>query len=468
MNEQPKTRQELYERIRESSKDEYILEEMIRLGFWPEAGEMPVDPADEIRQRGEIERELNALRTEKNRLQNSAAMLSELRKRRLQASKEKQQETKARRERERQARAAAWQQRTQQEVLYLGEGVSAGLQQLSRDLEKLQKSNLPILETPLQLAEAMNLSLNALRFLSFHREVSKVSHYVRFTLPKKTGGERQISAPMPRLKQAQYWILQHILMPLPVHPAVHGFYPDRSIVSNAHPHTAQAVVVNFDIQDFFPSITYKRVKGLFVTLGYSEAIAVVLALLCTEPEILPVELDGEQYFFAQGERHLPQGAPTSPMLTNLLCRRLDARLQGMANKLGFAYTRYADDMSFSTDSDHQNNLKALLHWVKKIVHEEGFALHPDKTRVMHAGRRQEVTGLVVNNAQPTISRQQLRRFRALLHQLETQGIAGKTWNGNANVLNSAAGFANLVFMVNPEKGAALKARVRKLQQKYEP
>jgi len=464
MSEQPKTRQELYDRIRESSKDEYILEEMIRLGFWPQAGEMPEDPADEIRKRGAIQHELDALRTEKGRLQNSAAMLREFRKRRLQASKEKQKETKARRERERQERAHAWQQRKLKDLLYLGEGVSAGLERVESQHDTLKQAGLPLLDTPLQLAEAMGISLNELRFLSFNREVSKVSHYVRFSLPKKTGGERHISAPMPRLKQAQYWVLQHILSPLPVHAAVHGFYPERSIVSNANPHTAKAVVVNFDIQDFFPSISYKRVKGLCASLGYSESIATVLALLCTEPEVLPVALDNERYFVAQGECHLPQGAPTSPMLTNLLCRRMDARLQGMADKLGFTYTRYADDMSFS--ADNTNDLKALLHWVKKIVREEGFTLHPDKTRIMHRSRRQEVTGLVVNNAQPAVSRQQLRRFRALLHQLETQGIAGKSWNGNPNVLNSAAGFANLVFMVNPEKGAVLKARVRKLQQKW--
>lgn len=462
MSNQPKTRQELYDRIRESSKDEYILEEMIRLGFWPQAGEVPQDPAEEIRQRGEIQRELNALRTEKSRLQNSAAMLRELRKRRLLASKEERQATKVRREQERQERAAVWQQRKLNDLLYLGEGVSAGLQQLGSDVEKLQQAKLPVFDTPLQLAEAMGISLGELRFLSFNREVSKVSHYVRFKVAKKSGGERQISAPMSRLKQAQYWILQQVLALLPVHSAVHGFYPQRSIVSNAQPHTAKAVVVNFDIQDFFPSICYRRIKGLFVSMGYAEAVATVLALLCSEAEVLRVELDGEYYFVAQGERHLPQGAPSSPMLTNLLCRRLDGRLHGMARKLGFVYTRYADDMSFSADS--VDNLNALLHWVKKIVREEGFDIHPNKTRIMRSSRRQEVTGLVVNNAQLSISRQQLRRFRALLHQLESQGVEGKRWNGNPDVLSSAAGFANLVFMVNPVKGAALQARVRALQE----
>ncbi len=464
MSEQPKTRQELYERIRQSSKDEYILEEMIRLGFWPKAGELPEDPADEIRERGEIQHELDSLRTEKNRLDNHAAMLRELRKRRLEASREKQKETKARREAERQQRAAAWQQRKSEELLYLGDGVSAGLRSLDSDADTLQAAGLPILQTPLQLAKAMHLSLGQLRFLAFQREVAKISHYVQFSVPKKTGGERHIAAPMPRLKQAQYWVLQHVLTPLPLHSAVHGFCAEHSIVSNATPHTGKAVVINFDIENFFPSISYRRIKGLFQTLGYSEAVATVLGLICSAADTVPVELDGERYFLAQGERHLPQGAPTSPALSNLICRRLDARLQGMAQKLGFTYTRYADDMSFSADS--QDNVQALLAWVKRIVREEGFQLHPEKTRVMHRGRQQEVTGIVVNNALPVISRRQLRRFRALLFQIEKDGPEGKSWNGHSNVLRSAAGFANLVYMVSPLKGAALKARVKKLQQRF--
>ncbi len=466
MSEQPKTRQELYERIRQSSKDEYILEEMIRLGFWPESGVIPEDPAEEIRQRGELQRELDALRTEKKRLGDTKAMLRELRKRRLQESREKQQETKARRAAEREQRAAAWQQRKKHDLLYLGEQVSAGLNQLESTPDKLQVYNLPLLHTPLQLAKVMGIELNQLRFLAFQREVAKTSHYVRFSIPKKTGGERQISAPMPRLKKAQYWVLHNILNHLSLHTAAHGFRAEHSIVSNAKPHTAQAVVINMDLADFFPTVDYRRVKGVFQGLGYSEAVATVLGLLCTEAETLPVELDGERYFIAQGERHLPQGAPTSPALSNFICRRLDARLQGMAQKLGFNYTRYADDLTFSADREHVPNVQALLAWVKRIVTEEGFQLHPDKTRVMHSGRQQEVTGIVVNNEQPSISRQQLRRFRALLFQIEKDGIKDKSWNGNPNVLSSAAGFANLVYMVNPEKGAELKQRVKLLQQRF--
>ncbi len=122
--EQPQTRQALYDRIRESSLGEVILGEMIRHGFWPAENKIPEDPPEEAQQRGELERELKALRTEQARLKNQAAMLRELRRRRLQASRLKQQENRERHERERQARAAAWQERKARDISYLGSGVS--------------------------------------------------------------------------------------------------------------------------------------------------------------------------------------------------------------------------------------------------------------------------------------------------------------------------------------------------------
>ncbi|MCP4695264.1 MAG: RNA-directed DNA polymerase [Gammaproteobacteria bacterium] len=465
MFEQPKNRQELYERIRESSKDEYTLEEMIRLGFWPAEGQVAEDPADEIRERGEIQRELKTLRTEKARLQNEAAMLRELRKRRMEESRRKQQETKERREQERQERAVAWQQRKQKEIVYLGEQVSGGLNHTQSDRDRLQQYGLPLFDTPAQLAQAMGISLGALRFLAFSREVSKTSHYIRFKLPKKTGGERLISAPMPRLKQAQHWILAQLLTPLALHSAAHGFRQCHSIVSNAAPHCGKSVVINLDLRNFFPTIHYRRVKGLFHSFGYAEAVATVLALLCTEAEIETVELDGERYYVALGERYLPQGAPSSPAITNLLCRRLDRRLTGMAKKLGFIYTRYADDLSFSSNADNAA-IGKLLRQCHFIVNAEGFNIHPDKTRVMRYMQHQEVTGVVVNRRRPAVSRKQLKRFRALLFQIEKDGPEGKRWNGGKEVLHSIQGFANFVCMVDPVKGKALKDRVRKIVQRY--
>ncbi|HEY3255682.1 MAG TPA: reverse transcriptase family protein, partial [Polyangiaceae bacterium] len=336
---QPSNRQELYDRIRKSSKDEVVLEEMIRLGFWPQQATLVHDPAEEIRRRAELEAELRALRTEASRLHDIEAMKREARKRRLAESRRKREENKQRRLREREERKAAWDEKQKTTIGYLGKGVSAGLNHGESAVEKLQQLALPQLGNASELARAMGITVNELRFLAFARGASKVTHYVQFTIPKRSGGERLISAPMERLKRAQHWILEQLLAGQRLHDAAHGFRKDRSIVSNARPHVGAEVVINLDLKDFFPTVTYKRVKGLFRSLGYSESVATICGLLCTEPREVAVDVDGERFHVAMTERFLPQGAPTSPAITNLLCRALDARLSRIADKLGYRYTR---------------------------------------------------------------------------------------------------------------------------------
>lgn len=459
------TRQELYDRIRESSRDEVILEEMIRLGFWPREGEQPSDPADEIRRRGELQRQLRALTTENKRLQNVDALRKAARKRRMEESRRKQKETKERRLHQREERAAAWKRRKEAEILYLGQQVSGGLNQQQLDEQKLQKRDLPNLGDVNQLAAAMGITVGELRFLAFFRRTSTTTHYRRFAIPKKTGGLRNISAPMPRLKRAQEWILFNILEKVELHQAAHGFRRGRSIVTNARPHVSADVVINVDLENFFPTITHKRIRGVFRSLGYSEQVATILALICSEPEITEVELDGRTYYVAQRDRYLPQGAPSSPSITNIICRGFDARLARAADELGFTYTRYADDLTFSGAAGSGANVGRMLRRVEFVVAKEGFRINADKTRVLRSGRRQEVTGLVVND-RLGVPRKTLRRFRATLHQIEHDGPAGKRWGNSANILESIEGFANFVAMVDPDKGAVLQDRVAAIIKKY--
>jgi hypothetical protein len=465
MEEPARTYEEFRAAMRQTSREEVILEEMIRLGFWPAQGTVPEDPADEIRLRHDLEREIRELRSGFKKLHNEEQLLKEARQRRLEASRRKQQENKERRAREREERAAEWRAKQTREIVYLGEGVSAGLSHVDCDVKRLAANHLPQLANAEAIAEAMGITVNELRFLAFSRKTSTVSHYVRFKLPKKTGGERLISAPMPRLKRAQQWILENILEKVELHDAAHGFRRERSIVSNAAPHVGEEVVINLDLKDFFPSISYKRVKGVFRALGFSEAAATIFGLICTEPEVEEVALDGKTYFVSTGDRHLPQGAPTSPVITNILCRRLDKRLLKMATGAGFKYTRYADDLTFSASGDAKQNICNVLRRTESIVAHEGLTVHPDKTRVLRGSRQQEVTGVVVNQ-KTNVSKKELKRFRAVLFQIEKDGLAGKQWGNSKDVLASMMGFANFVFMVNPEKGAELKARVRALMTKH--
>ncbi|MFE1748569.1 reverse transcriptase family protein [Coleofasciculus sp. H7-2] len=465
MSDQPRTRQELYDRIRQTGKEEFILEEMIRYGFWPAQGEIPQDPADEIRRMGEIRRELEQLRQDSSRLHNEKELRASALKQRLAESRRKRQETKERRERERQERAEDWRQRKEREILYLSEDVSGGLNYTECDEERLRSYGLPLCGTPYEIAAAMGITVGQLRFLAFSRKTSTISHYIRFKIPKKTGGERLISAPMPRLKQAQHWILGNILEKLELHDAAHGFRRDRSIVSNAQPHVKRDVIINFDLKDFFPSISYQRVKGLFRSFGYSEAAATIFGLLCTQPDIEEVELDGKTYYVALTERHLPQGSPASPAITNRMCRRLDRRLTQMAEQLGFVYTRYADDLTFSASGDSLRHICNILKRTQSIVTHEGFAINELKTRILRKNRQQEVTGVVVNN-KPNISKKELKRFRATLFQIEKDGLEGKHWGNSTDVMASIQGYANFVTMVNPEKGTQFQEQIRRIRDKY--
>ncbi len=463
-------RQELYDRIRGSSKDEVIREEMIRLGFWPRSGEVPGDPADEIQRRSEIERQLRALYTEQSRLTNLEVLKKELLKRRLEESRRKQKETKERRERERTARAEAWKIEKSRDIVFLGAGVSGGLNEREPREERLVSSGLPVLRAAEDVARALGVTINELRFLAYARSTSTVSHYRRFLLPKKTGGTRLISAPMPRLKRAQTWILENVLEKVPAHEAAHGFLPDRSIVTNARPHVGAAVVLNLDLEDFFPTVSQRRIKGLFRALGYGEAVATIFSLLTSEPEVDEVVLDGRTYFVQSGARKLPQGAPTSPAITNVLARRLDRRLAAGAAKIGFTYTRYADDLTFSARSQDEASGKgpdvgSMLRLARFVIEQEGFVVHPRKTRVLRSGSRQEVTGVTVNE-QLGIERQTLRRFRAFLFQLDKDGPEGKRWGPSSDVFASALGFAQYVTMVDPERGRPLVVRVREIADRH--
>ncbi|HAX77896.1 MAG TPA: RNA-dependent DNA polymerase [Cyanobacteria bacterium UBA11372] len=462
---QPRTRQELYDRIRQTSTEEVILEEMIRLGFWPAEGTVPQDPADEIRLRGEIWRELDELYKQNRTLHNEAELKKQVYQQRLAESRRQRQETKERRERERIERAEAWKQKKQQDIVYLGDRISGGLNYTDCDRQRLQSYNLPEYGTAEQISAAMGITISQLRFLAFNRQTSTVSHYMRFRIPKKTGGDRIISAPMPRLKQAQYWILRNILEKVELHDAAHGFRPGRSIVSNAQPHVGAEVVINFDLKDFFPSISYQRIKGIFRSFGYSEAAATIFGLLCTEPDIETVELDGKTYYVALSERHLPQGAPTSPALTNILCRRLDRRLSGMAENLGFVYTRYADDLTFSASGENLRHICNILRRTESIVAHEGLAINEEKTRILRKSGQQEVTGVVVNE-KTNVSRKTLKRFRATLYQIEKDGLEGKHWGNSPDLIASIQGFANFVSMIDPQQGAEFKERIRKIRDKY--
>jgi retron-type reverse transcriptase len=361
------------------------------------------------------------------------------------------------------ARAAEVARRRAEDIVFLGRGVSFGLADRRAHVEELARRGLPLLAAPADVAKALGLTVPRLRWLAYHAEAPARPHYVYFEVPKRTGGTRLLSAPHDELKRAQAWILENVLAKLPVTDSAHGFVPGRSVVSNAQHHVCRDVVVNCDLKDFFPSITFKRVRGVFEAIGYSPAVATVLALLCTEPPRTRVEMGGKAYFVAVGPRALPQGGPTSPALSNQVARKLDQRLRGACKKLGWAYTRYADDLTLSAGDGHREQIGALLARVRHIAKEEGFALNPKKTRVQRAAGRQEVTGIVVND-KPSLPREELRRLRAILHGARATGLAAQNRAGVPDFEAWLRGKIAYVAMIDRAKGEKLLAEMQALQR----
>jgi retron-type reverse transcriptase len=362
------------------------------------------------------------------------------------------------------ARAKAVADRRQHDIIFVGRDVSSRLSQRSSNPEALAARGLPLLSTPADLARALNITVPRLRWLCFHAEAAEQTHYSYFEIPKRSGGKRLLSAPKPSLAAAQQWVLANLLEKLPTEPPAHGFVKGRSTLSNALPHLKQGVVVNLDLSDFFPTISFVRVRGFFEKLGYSPAVATLLALLCTEPPRHTVEFSGKRYQVATGPRALPQGACTSPALSNQISRALDKRLTGMGNKHGWIYTRYADDLTFSAPAEKQAEIGMLLARVRHIVTEEGFALNPKKGRIQRAARRQTVTGVVVNE-KPGLPREEVRRLRAILHQAKTTGLDAQNREQRPHFAAYLRGKIAYLSMIDPAKGKALLAQLDALEKK---
>ncbi|WP_051884820.1 retron St85 family RNA-directed DNA polymerase [Chryseobacterium luteum] len=458
------SRQQIYDRIKASSKDSYILDEMKRLGFWQETS-TPSVPEQLIQREAVLQQELQELLAKDRKYGNQEAMLREMRKKRMNDAKAKREITKQKSEQKRQDKADYWKNLQQQQIIYLGENVSKGLHKSDSDTEKLLQFSLPVFENVLDFSQKSGFGLSVIKYLAFHRSVSKKSHYHVFEIPKKSGGKRKISAPKPQLRHFQHWILENILNKIPVGEVVHGFTIKKSIVTNAESHLKKDIIINIDLQDFFPSISYKRVKGLFSKLGYSEQLSTIFALVCTQAHTEEVLLDDVKYFVHKGERFLPQGSPASPAISNIIAYKLDKRLQGLAAKYGFTYTRYADDLTFSAGQDNEQNINKLLYFVKQVINAEDFTIHPDKLHIMRRKHQQKVTGIVVNE-KLNVERKKLRKFRALLHNIEVNGWQNQTWGKAFHLINAVEGYINFVNMVNPSKALVFKEKLSAIIAKH--
>lgn len=228
--------------------------------------------------------------------------------------------------------------------------------------------------------------------------------YRQFWMRKRKGGYRMISAPNKELYSIQSTIYQRILLPVTtVHPAAVGFRSGRSVADNARPHLGGRYLLKMDIHDFFGSIRSKMVRQVFRKIGYPANVAKVLAALCCV------------------HRHLPQGAPTSPCLSNIASYGMDRKLAALAATYGLTYTRYADDLTFSGDEFPKEQVIAQ---VKQIVRGEKFEPNHKKTRFITPQGRKIITGVsVASGVKLTIPRNKKREIRKNVYFILTKGLA---------------------------------------------
>lgn len=225
--------------------------------------------------------------------------------------------------------------------------------------------------------------------------------YREFSIKKRDGRQRYISAPYPSLMKVQRWIYDNVLLPTTnFQESAKGFIPKLSIVDNALPHVEHREVLKMDIKDFFPSINIERIISIFKHLGYYHKLSYSLASLCCKGGALP------------------QGAPTSPILSNIVLRHLDNRILGLSKHFNITYTRYADDLTFSGDYIPVK----FIDYIQSIIEDEGFNINKNKTRLLRGNTRKIITGVSISSGKATIPKYLKRQIRQEAYYIHKYGI----------------------------------------------
>ncbi|MEM7505864.1 MAG: reverse transcriptase family protein [Pseudomonadota bacterium] len=328
-------------------------------------------------------------------------------------------------------------------------------------LKPLVAAGLPRIDGTAGLAEWLNLSDAELHWFAdcdgrlARGQGHRLGHYSQIWLRKRSGGRRLVEAPLPRLKALQRRILHDILDRVPAHANAFGFVAGRNCVQAAARHAGEAVVLRCDLKDYFASVRASRVHAVFRCLGYTHPVARLLTGLVTvrtPPDCLATLPASDRGAWRQP--HLPQGAPTSPALANLSSRGMDIRLTALARSWQANYSRYADDMVFSGGRHLAD--PGLFEAIERIVRDCAFRLNPGKTRLMRQGRRQQVTGVVVNR-HLNLPRDQYDTLKAILNNCMRHGPSTQNRAGHPNLRAHLEGRIQWAETLNPHRGLKLRA-----------
>lgn len=255
------------------------------------------------------------------------------------------------------------------------------------------------------------------QFLILCNPKNDENRYHSFWIPKKSGGVRQICAPHGNLKWVQLCLNEIFKVLYTPSPYTMGFTEGRSIVDNARFHTNQNYVFNIDLKNFFPSIDQARIwkRIQLAPFNFNADVAGANAGFCSIKSMRDTDQEHFNECFV-----LPQGAPTSPLLTNAVCDTLDRRLHGLAKRFGLHYSRYADDITFSSMHNVYQHGSKFMKELERIISDQHFTINEKKTRLNHCSSRQEVTGLTVG-AKINVTRKYIKDIRAILHIWEKYG-----------------------------------------------
>lgn len=305
---------------------------------------------------------------------------------------------------------------------------------------RLRLLGLPVFDSIADLANLIHLDAGRLNVLTRYSK----RFYKNYIIPKRTGGFRKISQPSKELKAIQAWILRNILDKLSPSEHAMAYLRGKKLLDNLSPHGGNRYFLSVDIEDFFPSISRWRVERVFELLGYSKQAVMILTNLCT-------------YFGG-----LPQGGVTSPALSNLAALKLDRRLAGLTSRRNIVFTRYSDDMTFSTNN--RTVLYRTLPTILRIIQSEGFEPNQSKIRFLGPRTQCRITGLVKDSSEPRfgIGRFKKIRMRAIMHNL----VSGKQIDPDYPHDQSILGWLNFLKGVDDRSYKQMPQYWQRLKVKY--
>lgn len=308
--------------------------------------------------------------------------------------------------------------------------------------ENLIENNLPVIFDIGHLSKYLEVSEESIE--NIVRNSS--GFYSTMKIKNKKGKTRVLHIPNKKLKGFQSWILNNILYKVEVVECAKGFVLGKSIVDNALPHVNKEYVLNLDLRNFFGNIKEEQLNSVFLSIGYNREISKILSKLCS--------YDG----------FLPQGSPSSPYLSNLVCRELDKEILNFLDGKEITYTRYADDITFSSNK----KLEDFLPILESIIENMGFKINRKKTRIQHKNMRQTVTGLVVNK-KVSVPRSYIRELNLEIYYCKKFGVSGHLIKKDifySNYKHYLYGKAYFIKMVDREKGNKILKELDKVNWQY--